>query len=136
VAGPFRFQKRRSDDPERGRREGQPPDAPGTARTPFEESDTDVDKPVFKDRRSQLSSTFGPSVAAKTGADEERTDAGAPRSDPTMPRIPLATSEPGGLGIPTAIAVIIGALLGVALVVAYASDAGSNAAPSTREAGP
>ncbi len=105
----------------------------------FEESDTAIDNPVLGAGERRPAATFGPAVAG-TAPSEERTDASAPRSDPTMPHIRLAApqSRARSAWAPGAAAIGVGALLGVGVVVAYArqSPAPSSDGPALEEAVP
>ena len=90
-------------------------DDPGSS----EETDTTVDNPLFRTTEPQRTATFGPAVA-KHPPIEERTDATVPRLEPT---VPMMARRPAGRRSWTALvpALAIGALLGLALVTAYAS---------------
>jgi len=81
-----------------------------------DETDTTIDNPRFRATEPTRTATFGPAVNRNSPI-EEPTDATAPRLEPTAPMIPPAA---GGRSW-TVPALAIGALLGLALVVAYAS---------------
>ena len=83
-----------------------------------EETDTTVDNPLFRATEPPRTATFGPAVN-KHSPIEEPTDATAPRLEPTAPMIPRAAPRRSWRAMVPAIA--IGSLLGLALVVAYAS---------------
>ena len=83
-----------------------------------EETDTTVDNPLFRATEPPRTATFGPAVN-KHSPIEEPTDATAPRLEPTAPMIPRAAPRRSWTAMVPAIA--IGSLLGLALVVAYAS---------------
>jgi hypothetical protein len=81
-----------------------------------EETDTTIDNPLFRATEPARTATFGPAVNRHAPI-EEPTDATVPRPEPTAPMI-RRTVPRRSWTVPT---LAIGALLGLALLVAYAS---------------
>ena len=84
----------------------------------LEETDTTVDNPLFRVAEPPRTAMFGPAVNRHPPI-EEPTDATAPRLEPTAPMIRSAVGRRSWTALAPALA--IGALLGLALVAAYAS---------------
>ena len=101
--GPFAVSFRSKRDPE----------ADGRDDRSSEETDTDVDNPLFRTTERQRTATFGPAVTSPPSI-EERTEPTVRQLDPTVPIASRRRSRTATLS-----ALAIAALVGLALISAY-----------------